>query len=145
MAALSKVQALSQLTREWGYPRQFEWGQSDCAAFANRACELIRGVPALPNWPKYSTALGAQKALKKAGFEHLDAALDHYLERLPDGSVPKAGDLFAMSANQDGPWHATAISHGGWRGFVSQPGRSWILIDVKPEYRTGAVWRIANG
>ena len=136
------VDALSQLTREWGYPRQFAWdGQNDCGVFANHAVELIRGKPAI-KWPKYTTAAGAVRALKKMGFDHLDAAFDAHLFRLPEGTTPAQGDLFAVLPADGGPWNATAVSHGGWRGFGCFDAGRWVLADVQPENRVGAVWRV---
>ena len=137
---MNTVEALDQLTREWGYPRQFAWGSSDCAQLTNRACELITGVSKLVDWPTYSTALGAKRALSRRNFHHLNDAFDFYLTRLPDGTIPQAGDIFSVTGNSDGPWDATCISYGGWRGLTCVSGQGYIVIDIAPEFRSGAVW-----
>jgi hypothetical protein len=142
VGTVNKFDAVEQITREWAFPRNAEWGVSDCIVMADRMTELVRDVPLIDPFPNYTTPTGALRVLKKLGHAHLNDALDARLQRLPDGEAPQLGDFFAVLGDDDGPWHATALSHGGWRGLVCQPDRTWMVADIASEFRTGAVWRI---
>lgn len=72
---------------------RFEWGALDCAMFAAGAVIAITGVDPVEVYRgKYSTELGAAKALKKYGTGDLKSTLDSMFEARPIGRLQR-GDL----------------------------------------------------
>lgn len=77
----------------------FVWGRYDCVRLA---AHVLRGLgyrPRLSRGGRYSSALGATKALRRTGFASIDDALDGLgLARLP-WSYALAGDIVALPGN----------------------------------------------
>lgn len=72
---------------------RFEWGAFDCAMFAAGAVIAVTGVDPVEVYRgKYSTELGAAKALKKYGAGDLKSTLDTMFEARPIGRLQR-GDL----------------------------------------------------
>lgn len=96
----------------------FGWGRFDCVRLA---AHVLRGLgyrPRLSRGGRYSSALGAAKALKRTGFASIEEALDALgLARLPC-SYAMAGDIVALPSNSSmlalgvviAPGHVLAFS-----------------------------------
>lgn len=71
----------------------FEWGTHDCSTgLALAAVEAITGQDLRGTWGEYSTAAGAYKAIRKAGFDNLgDLVASIFPEIHPD--MARIGDL----------------------------------------------------
>ncbi|SOB88295.1 hypothetical protein SAMN06297144_3446 [Sphingomonas guangdongensis] len=99
-------------TREHFEGRPFSWGTTDCAKVAVFHLRQLGKVPpfGLAKAGPYKTALGAKRALKRAGHASLAAALDSVgLPRIaPAYSLP--GDL-VINPGADG-WEALAVYAG---------------------------------
>lgn len=54
--------------------RDYEWGAADCGRFASDCVAAVTGAPLWPALPAYSSEAGLARALKRAGFDSLDAA-----------------------------------------------------------------------
>ncbi len=79
-------------------PRPFQWGTWDCCLMPCDAAMLVAGVdPAAPFRGKYSTELGARRALKRFAGGGLAATLDKIFRDLGAPEVPvsfaRRGDL----------------------------------------------------
>lgn len=122
--------------------KPFEFGQTDCLKLV-RYHLVHMGHRGLPVPPKYSTALGARKALKAEGVSTLSGLMDKYLEPIaPAMMLP--GDICSVPAeadeSDDGFGETLAISLGQkvWGWHPDAPGLE-VLI-VPPEAITKA-WR----
>lgn len=77
----------------------FEWGSHDCSTgLALAAVEAITGRDLRGTWGEYSTAAGAYKAIRKAGFDNLgDLVASIFPEIHPD--MARIGDLGLVPAD----------------------------------------------
>lgn len=83
--------------------KPFCWGENDCCVgLAGPAVLALTGEDlAIPFRSQYSTALGALKALKAAGFDDLDAFAASYFPKAHP-SRARMGDLAAFKADDTG-------------------------------------------
>lgn len=106
---------------------EFEWGEHDCALFAASHIECVTGVDiGTPFYKQYSTALGAMKVLKQAGYDSLLAMAQ---DKLPPVSLPKAhvADLaLVKNAEGDTGW-AIGIYLGADVGLLTPTGYGTII------------------
>lgn len=102
--------------------KPLDWGKTDCVRMV--ACDLkhLGHKPRLSRGGYYKTPLGARKALKRAGFASLEAALDDlglprigYAAALP-------GDICALSSGEDWPGLAVALGNGRILAFSAAHG-----------------------
>lgn len=134
--------AAAQSTKDQWVGRVFRWGRSDCARLAAshlRAAGFERAAAALfATAGSYSTALGARRALRKAGFASLTDALDALgLERIAPASA-RVGDLVQGAAGDDLPALGVALGNGALVGFHELLAEASTLraIDLT------AAWRV---
>lgn len=127
MGAVDVRVARTQATYDhWG-DRAFAWGKADCVKMA---AWHLRGMGHVVRFAKagsYSTAIGAKRALRRAGFASLTLALDgHFLPRIPL-AMAMEGDI-VMGAG-DGPFEALGIllGNGAMLGFHADTGRAGPL------------------
>ncbi len=74
----------------------FAWGQHDCALFAADCVRAMTGLDLATGFRgSYSTAVGATKTLKRAGFKDLVALVGNYFEEIHPIRAG-AGDLAAI-------------------------------------------------
>jgi hypothetical protein len=101
----------------------FRWSSNDCARMAAFNLRKLGYESPMPKSGSYSSALGAMKALRAAGFESLGAALDSLgLERIaPISALP--GDIIGLPG--EGGWTALTVALGNGRvlGFMDREGR----------------------
>ncbi len=73
----------------------FAWGERDCALFFAGACIAMTGFdPAEPFRGKYSSELGAAKALKKFGAGDLETTLDGLFDVVEPGFVQRGDGVW---------------------------------------------------
>lgn len=68
----------------------FKWGENDCLSFALRWVEISTGKTPFDGLPKWKTAFGAKKVIKK--FKSLEAILDARFERV-NPNLAQDGDI----------------------------------------------------
>lgn len=92
---------------------EFQWGSLDCGLFFAGACEAMTGFdPGEPFRGKYTTELGAAKALKKHGAGDLESTLDGLFEVIEPGFVQRG----------DGVWDGerVGISVGAYAFMIGE-------------------------
>lgn len=121
---------LAQKVRE-ARDTPFVWGEHDCALFAADTVLAMTGEDFAEQFRgTYSTALGAEKALRKAGFDSLWAYATHcFGTPLQDTLTARRGDLVLVETT-NGP--ALSICFGpsaaaaGADGLVFLPTSHWV-------------------
>ncbi len=121
--------------------KPFAWGRNDCVRLAAFVLREMKRPVSLVKGGEYHSARGALRALARAGFPSLDAAVDAQgLMRIPPAAALQA-DLIGLPA-EDGDWIALAVALGngrilGFAGGVGQVGQP------RPEVlRTAFAWRV---
>lgn len=95
--------------------KAFVWGEHDCGMNFLNCCEAITGDDPCPDWRgSYTTELGMVRAVKKRGYDTVDALLDSRFESIPIGLIRRG----------DGVWNGEAIGicMGSYALFVGQEG-----------------------
>lgn len=89
--------------------RPFDWRGADCLTMLR--FHLVKlGHKSLPKIPPYRDALGARRALEKAGFGSMEALLDSLLPRIAPARA-LAADVMLMGSDGE-PLDAVVISVG---------------------------------
>lgn len=79
----------------------FAWGRHDCARMVMFHVRQLGWKPRVAKAGSYSTALGARRALARAGFDSLAAAIDaHGLPRIAPARV-LVGDLILSATDEE--------------------------------------------
>jgi len=92
MILISRV-AAAQATLDRFKDEPFQWGRKDCVRMAAFHLRQLGYRPKLGKAGSYSSALGARRALARAGYDSLAAALDDLgLERTPPAAA-LVGDI----------------------------------------------------
>lgn len=106
----------------------FEWGVRDCALFAGAGVAAITGFDATtPFRGRYSTKVGAARALARYGAGTLEATFDAHLPVIAAafarrGDIVLRGDAVGICLGAD----AVFIGEdGGVPGLVRAPRREW--------------------
>lgn len=89
--------------------KPFDWSTSGTCIHLARAQVVAMGHKA-PRVPAFRSAIGAGKALKKAGYDRLEDLLDAILPRIAPASM-LVGDLALMAGG--GGFDAIVIAAGG--------------------------------
>lgn len=132
--------------------QDFQWGERDCLKLALAAVEAA-GL-AVPDLPKYSTELGAAKALKKADHADLVAAIDSlgFARVAPMAAWPC--DIIAIEGDETvlGGW-TLGMAIGGNRAlsFVAHADRHFcdeldlfdLGVNAVKAGKTVLAWRVA--
>lgn len=103
----------------------FAWGRHDCALFLAGAVEAMTGEDyAAPFRGRYKTPLGAQRVLRKEGFESLAAVASAHLKEIPpaaarvgDGALVRVEGIEALGVVQ-GP--RVRVLTENYAGLVSR-------------------------
>lgn len=135
---VARAAALAR-TKDWLAGRAFAWGTADCLAMLSAHLEH-NGQGALPK-RHYRTAIGAKRALHKAGFETLEQLMDSLLPRIaPAQMLP--GDVGLYRGDPEmggGTLDALVIGAGrkalGWIGGHEEA----VVMTV---HRLDAAWRV---
>ncbi|MFB9772112.1 DUF6950 family protein [Sphingomonas yabuuchiae] len=106
--------------------RPFAWGDHDCCLFCAGAVESMTGVDPMPEFRgRYSTAIGAERALRRYGGGTLDATLDDKFTPVT-ASLARRGDII-MSGGLLGiclGLHLVAVGQEGEREGLIRIARS---------------------
>ena len=125
--------ALTQFIESRRYS-PFIWGENDCCLFVADAVQLISGIDAAaPYRNKYTTAVGAARALKKYGDGTMAGAWSACFEEIRPQDMGR-GDV-ALIDVEGAP--ASALSFGNKLWAVSDNG----LITV-PRTEAFRAWRV---
>lgn len=127
--------------------RPLAWGRDDCVRMAAFALRKFKRPVSLAKAGEYSSLKGALRALRRAGFDTLEAAVDAQgLERIaPAFALP--GDIIGLPAEEDGPWLALTVALGNGRVLGFQGGACKVLqprLDPETANRVRA-WRATDG
>ena len=120
--------------------RPLEWGAHDCGLFFAGACKVMTGFdPGEPFRGKYSTEMGAAKALKRFGAGSLESTLDGLFEVTPAAFIQRG----------DGVWNgeSVGVAMSGYALFVGEtvttngePVRHGLVRVTRAEWTKG--WRV---
>ena len=112
----------------------FVWGENDCCLFVADAVQLISGIDAAaPFRNKYSTAVGAARALKKYGDGSIAGAWSACFDEISPQHMGR-GDV-ALVEVQGAP--ASALSFGNKLWVLSENG----LITL-PRSQAVRAWKV---
>lgn len=87
-----------------------QWGQRDCCLFAADAVNAITGIDFAEGLRGYSSAKGAVRALRRAGFSSVIAYVDL---RLPRAERPRDGDVVGLPCPEASGLDVLMIADGG--------------------------------
>jgi hypothetical protein len=132
--------AAAQATLDTYRDKPLVWGECDCARMAAFTLRQLGVRAPLSKFGRYSTALGAIKALKRQGFETLADVVDSLgLVRIPPAAALPA-DIIALEAEHGEV--ALTVSLSGQRvlGFYEVSGHA-IAGVLQPKAYLCA-WRV---
>lgn len=117
---------------------EFDWTKTATCIHLGRS-QMVNMGHKPPKIPKFTTAVGAKKALKKVGFDSVPELLDSMFKRIPPAMM-LLGDL-AVAPGSEG-LDGIMICAGprkvfGWR--EDEP--KLVVLDVNLDELTGA-WRL---
>lgn len=119
--------------------RPFAYGKTDCVRLAYFHLRGMGHRPQLGKAGKYSSLIGAVRALKRTGFVTLPDALDGMgLPRIPPAAA-LVGDLLALPG--DGGLHALQIVAGNGRVFGFHEERETACF-IQPTLDVASAWRV---
>jgi hypothetical protein len=134
--------AAAQKTRDHFWGKEFTWGKRDCAQMVAWHCRAM-GVPVkqAAKAGSYHSLVGAQRALKRLGYETLADMADAHFERIaPAQAWP--GDLIELPAEDRNPLGCltVALTNGRVLGYVD--GGLGAAVLQPSEYV--AAWRVTS-
>ncbi len=122
--------------------QRFVWGESDCVKLGVSHLRAMGHHLALGlhKAGTYRTAIGAKRALKRAGHDSIAAALDGVgLERIaPAMTLP--GDVILTPGTEG--WHALAIVIGNGAVFGFAEGSDTIEVIRIGNWSAAEAWQI---
>lgn len=133
--ALIRRRDAAQATIDRFSGQAFELGKTDCArmaAFHLRQCgyrvSLLKGG-------RYSTPMGARRALERIGAKSLSDVLDVHLPRIAPARA-LAGDVFALRSDENmGDALFIAVGNGRALGFVNGTCGVWQPKEIIAAWR----------
>jgi hypothetical protein len=131
--------AITQATLDRFKGRPFAWGSADCGQMVAYHLKAMGHRLLLSKWGRYRSAIGAAKAMKRAGFADLSAVLESLgLERIP-AAAAIAGDVVRLPQEEGAAFEALTIALGNGRvlGFYGDEGAT-VLQPVMFE----TAWRV---
>lgn len=128
-----RADAFNKVKARYG-GREFEWGKVDCIKVARYLALEMGHKP--PKMPRYSTQLGAIRAIKKMGFDSVEGLIASFFPKIP---VAKAllADLIVVPGEEG--LDAVLISAGRWiYGFHEESDVLEFIISKN----TGTAYRL---
>jgi hypothetical protein len=119
--------------------RDFAWGVADCGR--SIVAPVLKGMGhkcPLARFGRYSSEFGARRALKRQGFDSMEAFLDAFpLMRIGHAGVLPA-DLVGLKG--EGGWLSICVALGNGRvfGFASEVRKAVVY----QPYQIEAAWRV---
>lgn len=108
--------------------RAFAWGEHDCCLFTAGAVLAMTGVDPMPEFRgRYSTAIGAERALRRYGASTLDATLDGKFAPIAP-ALAQRGDIVMTGGMLGVAWGSFLFgvgSEGEREGLVRVDRASW--------------------
>jgi hypothetical protein len=96
MGVMDRRVAITQATFDHWQGKPFEWGRHDCVKLAAQHLRSMGHRVKFAKAGAYSSALGAQRALRRAGFSSLAEGLDaQFLPRIPVAAAVE-GDIIML-------------------------------------------------
>jgi hypothetical protein len=130
--------AAAQATLDKFKGKPFHFGSMDCAQLVAFHLRKMGHKPKLAKAGRYSSALGAKKALKRLGYETLAEAMDgNGFERIPPAAAI-VGDVIEMPG-LEGPG-ALAVALGNGRAVAYHEDAIGAVV-VQPSQMLAA-WRV---
>lgn len=134
---LPKRYDVTEATRMKFKGRAFEWGHSDCLVMTR--AHLVGFGHSCPRIPSYKTALGAVRALERAGHASIKSLFDSMdLPGIPPAAMI-LGDIAIMESEPDNPLDAIVICIGqnvmGWHDGADE------LVEIIPR-KIKAAWSV---
>lgn len=123
--------------------KRFQWGKHDCVRMAIFHLRKMGHKPPTVGAAGYRSALGARRALTRAGFDSLAAALDGMaLARIPMAAAV-AGDIGQLPSDpeQDSAGLGAlviCVGNGRWIGFVPEVDHQCVVFEP---LQAGVAWR----
>ncbi len=119
--------AAAQATHDRFYGQDFVWGQVDCARLAAHVLRELGVSAPLSRFGRYTTALGATKALRKRGFSDLGDVLDDMgLLRIPP-SMALPGDIIGLEGEGIMLALTVALGNGRVLGFYEDVAKAVVM------------------
>lgn len=97
--------------------KPFAYGQHDCVRLVAAHIREMGHKVSLLKGGAYKSEFGAVKALKRAGFDTLEAAIDSRFDRIAPASAV-TGDIIGLQSSGDWPALTIALSNGRVLGFM---------------------------
>jgi hypothetical protein len=117
----------------------FAWGTHDCCTFAGGAVLAMTGLdPMVEFRGRYSTELGAKRALRRIGRGTLVATLDAKFEPVP-ASLAQRGDIVMVGGLLAICWGAFAIAVG------REDDREGLIRIDRAQWHEARAWRVQFG
>lgn len=117
--------------------KPFAFGKNDCARMVAFTTRQLGGRVTLVKAGSYSTAAGGVRALKRMGYDSLEAALDGmgYARIPPPLALP--GDVLALPSEDGGTALAVALGNGRALAYHQASDTAEIIAPVE----VAAAWR----
>ena len=116
MEMVRRIDCTTQIVAQY-INTSFAWGRHDCVRMAVAHIRRMGHRASLLKGGTYTSEFGAIKALKRAGFDTLEAALDARFDRIaPAAALP--GDLIGLASSGDWPALTVAVGNGRVLGFM---------------------------
>ncbi len=132
-----RVEAAEAAVREF-LNQPLEYGRRDCARMAAFVLKRLNYHVSLTKVGRYTTAIGGVRALRRLGYDSMEAALDGFgMPRIPLASVLPA-DIIAVPSGER--WPALWIALSG-RRVLGWHGSSELACIIEPHGQHIAAWR----
>jgi len=118
--------SVTEATRKKFSNRPFQYGSVDCIRMARFQAQGLGHT--LPRPPRYTTAIGAVRAVKKLGHDDIDAMLSTFFPRIAPAAA-RIGDL--VTGEGDGGIDAVFVNAG--RKLMGFHIDSDELVMISPE------------
>lgn len=119
----------------------FKWGQHDCVRLAAFALKELGYKPRLVRGGAYASARGARAALRRAGFDSLEAALDGLgLPRIAPAAA-LAGDILGFPTDDPLFPLALGVALGSRRCLMFAPPETRCLVGGDLTAGASHAWR----
>jgi len=140
MTLLDRV-TRTQRTIDEFYGQPFSWGNADCGILAGRHLENLGFTTLLSKARKYSTELGARRAMKALGCSTMEEFIDAYgFERIPP-AMALPGDVIGFPGGDDeAPWTALGVMIDAGENLI---GFANGAVMRGPSHICTVAWRVA--
>ena len=109
------------------------YGQSDCLRLSAWVLKRLGRKVSLAGIGRYTTELGALRALKRKGYDRLDQAIDAYgLLRIPPAMILPCDLVGGQPDGDDARWVALGVSLGGGRVLAFHGGVCRVIQPTGP-------------